>query len=242
MGLNTKRVKTRLVTTTDSPTVEDDVLLCNDAGASFTITLPAVTACQGKNLWIKKTNSSVNTITLSGTIDGVTDTTLNTKNEMLHLVCDRSQWNIVNRYIDTGKQSFTPTGSWSTNVTYTGFWKRFGDEMQVDVNIALAGAPTSAALFLNMPTGYSVDTTKLTAAEGDHTPLLGRGVLHDDAGTSYAAAVIYGSTTTISVSWENANVAPLILTVNGITNVSPFTWATSDRAHFSFRVPILGWK
>ncbi len=42
--------------------------------------------------------------------------------------------------------SFTPTGSWTTNTTYTGLWRRIGDSMEIQAKALCSGAPTSAGL------------------------------------------------------------------------------------------------
>ena len=57
--------------------------------------------------------------------------------------------------------SYTPTGSWTTNTTYTGKWRRVGDSIQVQAKITLSGAPNAATqLQIGIPSGLTIDTTK----------------------------------------------------------------------------------
>jgi hypothetical protein len=48
--------------------------------------------------------------------------------------------------------AWTPTGAWTTNTpTYTGFWRRVGDSMEVRVNVAFTGAPDATSFYVNLP-------------------------------------------------------------------------------------------
>jgi hypothetical protein len=56
--------------------------------------------------------------------------------------------------------SFTPTGNMTTNVTYTGFWRRVGDSMHIRARLAFSGATDATILSVNLPSGYTVDSAK----------------------------------------------------------------------------------
>src|SRR5690606_15921129 len=47
------------------------------------------------------------------------------------------------------------TGSWTTNTTYTGKYWRKGDRLVADVTVTLGGAPDSASLTVDLPSGLS---------------------------------------------------------------------------------------
>jgi hypothetical protein len=133
--------------------------------------------------------------------------------------------------------SYTPTGAWSANTTYTGFWRREGDSMRVAVRMALAGAPTSASLTVNLPTGYTIDTTKLNSTTREP---VGDGETRDDsAAAAYPVYVRYNSTTSVSVFSANSTTNPTISTV---TQAAPFTYANLDTVDINFLVPISGWS
>lgn len=83
-------------------TTADNVILCDDTSGSLTITLYAAASNAGRQLMIKKTNSSSNTVTIDGnaseTIDGATTQVLRELNESILIVCDGSNWRILDRY------------------------------------------------------------------------------------------------------------------------------------------------
>ncbi len=133
--------------------------------------------------------------------------------------------------------TWTPTGAWSTNSTYTGQWKRIGDQMTAWVHIALAGAPTAASLTINLPAGYTIDTTKLAAVHAGIAPAIGIGS-GLSAGTAKSFSVQYNSTTTVSVNYDSSITA----TITAVNATSPATFANGDYVDVTFTVPIAGWS
>lgn len=132
--------------------------------------------------------------------------------------------------------SYTPTGSWSTNTTYSAKYRQVGDSIEIQGLITLAGAPTSADLYVNLPTGLLVDTSKLTAGSGGDYPILGSAEIFDSGAIRYVGAVVYGSTSAVYILHStSAN--------NGIINAtSPVTFANNDRISFNFKAPISTWS
>jgi hypothetical protein len=77
-------------------TSSNDVLVCDCTSTSQTITLPSPTGLSGKVFNIKKTDSTANTITISGgTIDSDGAIIISAKNESKTLVTDGSVWFII---------------------------------------------------------------------------------------------------------------------------------------------------
>ena len=140
----------------------------------------------------------------------------------------------------TDWQSFTPTGSWSTNTTYTGKRRRVGDSMELDVSLTLAGAPTAAGLTVNMPSGYTIDTTKISATTGGSTPILGVATSWDSGTTIYQGYVTYNSTTSVIVYANGAS--STYTNAQQVSSTVPMTWASGDIQSLKFSVPILGWS
>lgn len=139
--------------------------------------------------------------------------------------------------VTTDWQSFTPTGAWSTNTTYTGKWRRVGDTGFYDVNISLAGAPTAASLTVNLPSGQVMDTTKMTNSTGA-IPEIGQwGATH--GGLFQVGSIYYSSTTSVGVAYlASASVA----TITTVSNTVPFTWASTDVINLRWSAPIVGWS
>lgn len=71
--------------------------------------------------------------------------------------------------------TWTPTGSWTTNTTYTGDYTRVGNVGNFHIRIALAGAPNAANLTaINMPSGLTIDTSLVNVDFGTNTFEIGR--------------------------------------------------------------------
>src|SRR5690606_24250412 len=60
-----------------------------------------------------------------------------------------------------GSQSVTVTGSWTANTTYSATERRVGNWAQYDVVVITSGAPTSANLAINLPSGRTIDVAGL---------------------------------------------------------------------------------
>lgn len=139
--------------------------------------------------------------------------------------------------IVTDWQAFTPTGSWSSNSTYTGFWRRIGDNLQVEWKITLSGAPNAANLTLNLPSGFTIDATKIdTSTQYSKNLGAGEGFQSPNA---YLLQALYGSTTSISVAYVNNGTTA---TEALVSNTLPVTWASGNTIIVSAQMPIAGWS
>lgn len=127
---------------------------------------------------------------------------------------------------------FTPTGLWTTNTTYTGKWRRVGDTMQVSVNASLSGAPNAGNMYFDLPSGYVIDTSKLsdtTVGIG----FLGSGTAHDSGTGSETIEIRYKDTTSVYAATYDGS--------SYIGATVPFTWTSADDLNAYFEVPISGW-
>jgi len=136
-------------------------------------------------------------------------------------------------------QSFTPTGSWTTNTTYTGFWRRVGDEAEYDITVATSGAPNSTFLTVNVKSGHVIDTAKLSAFAADGSHMLGFGTVLDAGVENYPVGLSYYSTTSVlaQVQLQSGTYAG----ETSVTQAVPITFGASDKVHLRFRAPIAGW-
>lgn len=140
----------------------------------------------------------------------------------------------TNGAIVTDWQTFTPTGSWVSGTSaYTGQWRRVGDSMEGWIKITQSGAPTSTSLTVNLPSGYSIDTSKINAAD-NNSDALGFATTKSAAAT-YPANVAYESTTSLRLRVLSSG------NLGFITQASPATYTSGDNVTIWFRVPILGW-
>lgn len=139
----------------------------------------------------------------------------------------------------TDWQSYTPTGSWSTNTTYTGKWRRVGDSMELDALATCSGAPTATAVTFSLPSGYTIDTSKLTGPS-TFTSNLGIGFAYNNGVGSNPLNIWYKDTTTVNASVANS--AGTWVDSAYVTSTAPFTFGSTDTVHVKFSVPILGWS
>lgn len=138
--------------------------------------------------------------------------------------------------------AFTPTGSWETNVTYTGEYKVIADTLHVRGKIAFAGPPETTFLTINLPSGYAIDETRVAA---DTFAWLGGAIIYDASpvdlynGDCLAAS---NSTVYISVYAVNAAAAGTVYTsptaVRGDVAV-PITFANADWISYQYSIPVI---
>ena len=226
-------------------TTSDDVISCDSSGGAFSITLYAASGNAGRQLIIQKTDTSALAVTIDGnaaeTINGSTTTTLNTQYESIKIVCDGSNWFVLDRSCDRAWESFTPTGAWSTNTTYTGYKRRVGDEAEYRIKVALAGAPTSASLTIDIPTADgAIDTGKMFDELSDNATL---GLV------SFLDSGVKNNVGCVAAQGDGASVRIMYYLDGGtleeptsVTQAVPYTFASGDEIHISFSVPISGWK
>lgn len=130
-------------------------------------------------------------------------------------------------------RSYTPTGSWIANTTYTGFWRRVGEDMEVKVELAITGAPTAANLTINLPVGYRIDAKKLPAAGTRNT--FGTVAIDDNGARAWIGIVSFNDSDKVIIMHADIS--------NGsvVSDTSPFVWAAGDSLGCFFNVPIEGW-
>ncbi len=246
-NLKTIQVKTFANSPFSAATTDDVILYSTGSGASR-INLPAGFA--GKTYRITKTSSDFNTLHVDanggdlireyGTSTTSGGSLLHTVNESVEYVWNATSnlWDVADRKTETPAISYTPTGSWSTNVTYAGKWSRDGNLLKGQVKITPSGAPDSTSLQINIPSGLTIDTTKVFA---DVFHPVGKGGYYENsAGIPYYGTVYYYSTT--AVAPYAGFVAPTRLIDTPVTQAEPFAFGAADFVNITFEVPILGWN
>lgn len=217
---------TRTVTTTHSLTSSDFIVFADASSGAYTITFPTAASSTKKIYIVKKTDQSINAITLSGT--GMTTNYLMTIGETAAFQSDGSNWVQIWRKTETPWQDFTPTGTWVTNATYQGKWRRTGDSIEIQYYLTVAGAPTATGLDFDIPgsSSWTIDTAKLFGST-NHRSLGFLNVTDVNVSGFYGGGVMYVS---------NTRLRPLTYAVSGVivgmnsamSNTAPFTWASGD--------------
>lgn len=130
----------------------------------------------------------------------------------------------------------TCINSWTTNTTTTCKYKRIGESALIYWSMSLSGAPNNVSLSLGLPSGLSIDTTKMPTT--NTAVSCNANALH--AGTAilmpcnYLAGVVNVLT---SVTAAGSNTAE-----QQLTTTNPFTWGTGDTINAYILVPITGWS
>jgi hypothetical protein len=139
----------------------------------------------------------------------------------------------------TDWQDYTPTITASTtnptigNSTLAGKWRRVGDSMQVQVTWILGstGASGTGSYNFSLPSGFSVDTAKVSGGTTAAQNVLGQ-AFRNDAGTAfYTGNIYYQTATTVRV-----------LSTADWSSTFPHAFGTNDSMALEFMVPILGWS
>jgi hypothetical protein len=137
----------------------------------------------------------------------------------------------------TDWQSYTPTGSWTSNTTYTGLWRRVGKQIEVQANLTLSGAPNAASLTISIPSGYSIDTSNMVNGTSQDQWVGGGAGIR--TGTAHLVlSAVYNNTTSIQVGYQNSILGQFA----NVTNTAPYTFGNGDTIQVTFKVPILGWS
>lgn len=133
---------------------------------------------------------------------------------------------------ETGYISYIPTGSWTVNATYSGFWKLSGNTLWMNSKVVTSGAPNNVPLLISVPTGFFINTSAVVS--GKH----GLSYTEDYSAVGYDGMVYLASSTSVGVS--------VIVTGSSyagntaVTPTVPFTFSTNDFATVYIPAPISG--
>jgi hypothetical protein len=147
------------ILTTDTHVVGDA------SSGAFTFTFPAASTATNKLITVKKSDSSFNAITLSGT--GMTINYLMTIGETAVFISDGTSWIQVNRITDTPWIAYSPTVSSAlTSPSDEGnFWRRRGSSIDIKGVFSYAGGTSNQFSYgLPNPSGWQMDATVMSIA------------------------------------------------------------------------------
>lgn len=139
----------------------------------------------------------------------------------------------------------TTTGSWVSNTTYVGYYRRVGGNLEADISITLQGLPTAGALTVNLPSGLVIDTVKIGETA---RAVFGKGYCSQAVVANIEVAVQYNTTTSIApITWQTNALGgganpQYIGGANSLSNAAQGNWANGNIIHFKYTVPIVGWS
>jgi len=139
--------------------------------------------------------------------------------------------------IVTDWTAYTPVGSWTSNVEYTGQWRRVGSEMEVRVGVTLTGSPNASTLTVDMPPGYEIKISKMPS-EADYRDPVGDLYIRDTLPAEYRGVVRTHDIDSVRLQIPNA----ASNTITNVNETTPITFISGDELNFWFKVPIEGWS
>lgn len=253
----------RSVTTTDTCTNADDLLVLS--GASFTQTLYTAVGNTGREIELLHQGTDLTQVytlatTSSQTIGGIASGSyvLRTNGERLKLISDGSNWLILEHYAETGWNSagsglsITATTTSPTKATTTVidnyYWKRSGDTVHIRYNYSHSSSTGSAAgsgdYLFNMPSNMTIDTNYVdtySTLEGWNSSYLGdyrvgSASAADGGGTMFRGSVVPYSSTELRCFGAQ-------LIQAGVIGSAGYPLSGSSTFYsLDFIVPISGWQ
>lgn len=127
-------------------------------------------------------------------------------------------------------QSYTPTGSWSTNVNYSGWYRRTGSSMDWRGKVAATATLSGTTqLTMTLPLNLTVTSSGLTT---NGRSFLGKALVTTSSSTRRVLAFCYGSNGSNNITFEyhsqNANTDTTLNTVADVSQTTPFTMNNGD--------------
>ena len=140
---------------------------------------------------------------------------------------------------DTGWEDYTPTFTGMGTVSAQSFkYRRSGDSIEVK-GYFIAGTPTGVKASVSLPTGLSIDTSKVDVSNNDTSIGQNIGLSQGTGGTNFRSVILtatLSSTTAVYFGGSDASTTQLIPT-NG-NSLS----GTGTNFSIFFKVPIQGWQ
>lgn len=147
--------------------------------------------------------------------------------------------------IVTDWEEFTPTGSWNTNVTYSGKYRRVGDSIELEYFIETSGAPNTGAFGVNLPDGLSIDFNKIESSNEFGLVIVGDAISRETGVGAYPghAHLRSGTSEDINITYisdPSAGSNPVVEA--SVDFNSPFVFGSGDIVYVKASVPIQGWS
>jgi len=248
----------RSVTTTDTCTSSDDVLILS--GASFTQNLFTAAGNTGKVLTIKHNGSNltqVYTIDPNGaqTINGAATYILYTNGETIRIVSDGTNWQLlesrtITDWVDSGAVTITATTTSPTKASGITvdklYWRRNGKNCDFRLEYLQSNTTSAAAgsgdYLWALPTDIVADTSTLTlfttvigaSAAASVSNAIGSGSYRSGATNAILVVTAYNSVR-VRMSFLNTTTFGMISDSIGLTTTNFSVAAT-------FSLPITGWN
>lgn len=130
----------------------------------------------------------------------------------------------------------TCTSSWVSNSVTSCKYRQNGQNLEVQYMVTTSGAPTATALQVQLPTGFTADTSKL-AVGSSYISEVGDCLANDSGSFYYNCQAMLVSNVTISIRSVNS-AGTYANTTSSLNNTTPITFGAGDYVTFTVNVPV----
>lgn len=109
--------KVNTITTSATLDINFGLVVCDNGSTAITVTLPNVALCTGRVYTIKRNATSTANVTISGTIDGVTNFVMAKAGEAITLFSNGTEWKAASANNSSSSSGWNLTGNSSTNAS-----------------------------------------------------------------------------------------------------------------------------
>jgi len=136
--------------------------------------------------------------------------------------------------------SYTPASTISTNVTWTGKYRRVGNVMEIEAQALFTGANSqNTDVRFSIPTGFTIDSNDIISTVQDIAHV-GNGIFHRSSTIHYDFQCAYYDNNEIAV-WASNEGDPAKMQRLNLSTATPFTPDSATRFTFSVQIPISEW-
>jgi hypothetical protein len=130
----------------------------------------------------------------------------------------------------------TCTTSWLANSTTSCKYRQNGQNLEVQYYVTTSGAPTAASLQVQLPNGFTADTSKLSVGS-TYISEIGDCVASDGGAAYYACQAMLVSNLTVSLRSLNS-ASTYVNTSSSLNSTTPITFGAGDHVAFTVSVPV----
>lgn len=214
----------------------DEIVTSDATGGTFTLTLPTAVGITGKSYKINRIDNNLGNAVIvdangSETINGVLTLQLRTQWESLNIISDGTNWLAIEHKTNMTLTAYTPSFQGFGTVSSIQFmWGRLGDLMII-LGKFTSGTSTAVEAQMTLPTGATIDSTKVASIRNVGNATRDRAVADPDwhiLATANDAFLNIGRTTTSLAGLTPSNGDALL--------------ASGDAFSFVAHVPITNWS
>jgi hypothetical protein len=171
---------------------------------------------------------------------------VNTHNSSKELIVDDIQiFTNPFQYIPYGEisdncTSFTPAITWTSNSTTTGCFIQQDGKIKMRFRTLMSAAPSPTGTFrIDLPTGYTIDTSAWVQPSTPFQTIDGEGVLYDaSSANKYMLKGEYSDSNTITIRRVADLGGATFVGYGDLTHLSPVTIAAGDTIEGEFTIPV----